>query len=435
MSYKTYENYKYSGLKWIAEIPQHWETHKIKDFLNFKIGGTPSTSIESYFEGDNIWVSIADLNNNCDDYIFDSTVKISDEAIKASNVKLISKDSLLYSFKLSVGLTAFAGCELYTNEAIASFEPNDFVDLNFLKYFFQVGFENNAVENIYGAKLFNTDLIKFARFSMPKDKTEQIQIANYLDKKTSEIDENIAKNKELISLLEEKKMGLINQVVTKGLDSDTSMKDSGIDWIGEIPENWKICSLNKFFDIKNGSTPKNNSEFWDGDICWITPADYKTEDIYINESSRHITKEGYFSCGTNLVPKGSLIVSNRAPIGLVAIANRDLCTNQGCKSLKVKTEINTKYVYYVLSITQKELENLGRGTTFMELSSYDLGSFKIPIPPINDQMKIAKYLDSETDKLHSLLLKIHENNELLEEYKTSLIHHVVTGKIDVRNEI
>ena len=230
-------------------------------------------------------------------------------------------------------------------------------------------------------------------------------------------------------------MGLINQVVTKGLDSDTSMKDSGIDWIGEIPENWKICSLNKFFDIKNGSTPKNNSEFWDGDICWITPADYKTEDIYINESSRHITKEGYFSCGTNLVPKGSLIVSNRAPIGLVAIANRDLCTNQGCKSLKVKTEINTKYVYYVLSITQKELENLGRGTTFMELSSYDLGSFKIPIPPINDQMKIAKYLDSETDKLHSLLLKIHENNELLEEYKTSLIHHVVTGKIDVRNEI
>ncbi len=435
MSYKTYENYKYSGLKWIAEIPQHWETHKIKDFLNFKIGGTPSTSIESYFEGDNIWVSIADLNNNCDDYIFDSTVKISDEAIKASNVKLISKDSLLYSFKLSVGLTAFAGCELYTNEAIASFEPNEFVDLNFLKYVFQVGFENNAVENIYGAKLFNTDLIKFARFSMPKDKTEQIQIANYLDKKTSEIDENIAKNKELISLLEEKKMGLINQVVTKGLDSDTSMKDSGIDWIGEIPENWKICSLNKFFDIKNGSTPKNNSEFWDGDICWITPADYKTEDIYINESSRHITKEGYFSCGTNLVPKGSLIVSNRAPIGLVAIANRDLCTNQGCKSLKVKTEINTKYVYYVLSITQKELENLGRGTTFMELSSYDLGSFKIPIPPINDQMKIAKYLDSETDKLHSLLLKIHENNELLEEYKTSLIHHVVTGKIDVRNEI
>jgi 5,10-methylene-tetrahydrofolate dehydrogenase/methenyl tetrahydrofolate cyclohydrolase len=105
--------------------------------------------------------------------------------------------------------------------------------------------------------------------------------------------------------------------------------------------------------------------------------------------------------------------------------------------MKLGAELGLKVGHQLLpyNITQKELENLGRGTTFMELSSYDLGSFKIPIPPINDQMKIAKYLDSETDKLHSLLLKIHENNELLEEYKTSLIHHVVTGKIDVRNEI
>ena len=149
---------KDSRIEWIGEIPEHWGAFRIKDYLNFNIGGTPPTKVTEYFEGENIWISIADINSNEGDVISDSSVKISDEAIRNSNVKLIHKGSLLYSFKLSVGLTAFAGCDLYTNEAIASFEPNEYVDLNFLKYVFNAGFENNANVNIYGAKLFNSDL-------------------------------------------------------------------------------------------------------------------------------------------------------------------------------------------------------------------------------------------------------------------------------------
>ena len=209
---------KDSGIEWIGKIPEHWESHRIKDFLTFKIGGTPSTSIESYFEGDNVWVSIADLSSNKGEFISDSSTKISDDGIKFSNVKKISKGSLLYSFKLSVGLTAFAGCDLYTNEAIASFEPNDFVDLNFLKYVFKVGFENNAFENIYGAKLFNSDLIKFAKFVLPIDIEEQKQIANYLDIRVNEINLIINKINSQIELLEEYKQSLIHHVVTGKVD-------------------------------------------------------------------------------------------------------------------------------------------------------------------------------------------------------------------------
>ena len=263
---------------------------------------------------------------------------------------------------------------------------------------------------------------------------EQQQIANYLDKQTAKIDATIAKNEELIELLEEKRVALINQVVTKGLNPDVPMKDSGIEWIGEIPEHWEVDKLKKFFFIHNGSTPKDIEENWGGDICWITPADYKTSDVYINRSSRQITKVGLNSCGTTLVPKGSIIVSNRAPIGTVAIANTELCTNQGCKSLSIKKDINTKFVYYALSINEKELNKLGRGTTFMELSSYDLGTFPIPIVPLSEQETIVIYLDKEISKINETLTKIQENINLLEEYKTSLIHHVVTGKIDVRGE-
>jgi len=208
--------------------------------------------------------------------------------------------------------------------------------------------------------------------------------------------------------------------------SYVEFKDSNIEWIGEIPKHWQVYNLKKYFFIHNGSTPKDLEENWGGDICWITPADYKTSDVYINQSSRQITKVGLNSCGTTLVPKGSIIVSNRAPIGTVAIANIDLCTNQGCKSLSIKKDINTKFVYYILSINETELNRLGRGTTFMELSSYDLGTFQIPITSLSEQKIIVDYLDKQTAKIDATIAKNEELNQLLEEKRVALINKVVT---------
>ena len=203
-------------------------------------------------------------------------------------------------------------------------------------------------------------------------------------------------------------------------------KDSKIKWIGEIPKHWRINKLKQYFFIINGSTPKNFEENWGGDICWVTPADYKTTDVYIDNSSRQITKIGLNSCGTTLVPKGSIIVSNRAPIGTVAIANKELCTNQGCKSLKVKRDINTKFIYYILSVNENELNRLGRGTTFMELSSQDLGTFQIPLAPLPEQNSIVNYLDKKTAKIDATIAKNEELIQLLEEKRVALINQVVT---------
>lgn len=444
MSYKTYENYKYSGLNWIGDIPSHWETHRIKDFLSFKIGGTPSTSNESFFEGNNIWVSISDLNNNDNEFIYDSSVKISDEAIRSSNVKLISKGSLLYSFKLSVGLTAFAGCELYTNEAIASFEPNEFVDLNFLKYVFQVGFENNAVENIYGAKLFNMELIKLASFSMPIEKTEQTLIANFLDKKTSEIDVNIAKNKELISLLEEKKVSLINQVVTKGLYSNVPMKDSGIEWIGQIPEHWKVEKIKHISQVKPSNVDKKTKQ----NELSVLLCNYT--DVYNNE---FITKDLDFMKATATYDQirklslkiGDIIITKDSEsaedIAVPAIVTEDL-ENVVCGyHLSVirpdTTKIYPKFLFrsFESDKINKQFEHSSNGVTRFGLGSYPISNAYICLPQMNEQKEISKYLDNETSKISKTIDKINEHINFLEEYKTSLIHHVVTGKIDVRNEI
>jgi len=215
-------------------------------------------------------------------------------------------------------------------------------------------------------------------------------------------------------------------VIKLNLKSYPHYKDSGISWIGEIPGHWRTNKLKTYFFIVNGSTPKDFEENWGGDICWITPADYKTSDVYINSSSRHITKKGLNSCGTTIVPAGSIIVSNRAPIGTVAIANKELCTNQGCKSLTVKRDINTKFVYYILSINEEELNKLGRGTTFMELSSQDLGTFGIPIATLVEQEHIVKFLDKKTTKIEENIAKNQELIKLLEEKRTALINQVVT---------
>ena len=111
------------------------------------------------------------------------------------------------------------------------------------------------------------------------------------------------------------------------------MKDSGVEWIGEIPEKWAIVSTKFLFTIISGATPESaKSENWDGNIRWITPADYKTKDVYVAVGRRNLTQMGFDSCSTNMVPTGSIIFSKRAPIGSVAINSADLCTNQGCLS-------------------------------------------------------------------------------------------------------
>ncbi|HCE1512224.1 TPA: restriction endonuclease subunit S [Vibrio parahaemolyticus] len=204
-------------------------------------------------------------------------------------------------------------------------------------------------------------------------------------------------------------------------------KESGIDWIGVIPVSWSCLPIKRSFEVVNGSTPRSGEKlYWDGDITWVTPADLSKVNESISTSSKTITNEGLSSCGTSLVPKGSLILSTRAPIGTIAIASKELCTNQGCKSLIKTTSVENKYVYYVLSISGKQLNNLGRGTTFLELSTDELANYRVPNPSIQEQQKIANFLDHETAKIDTLIAKQEKLIELLKEKRQAVISHAVT---------
>ena len=205
-------------------------------------------------------------------------------------------------------------------------------------------------------------------------------------------------------------------------------KDSGVDWLGEVPGHWEVAPLKRNFQIVGGSTPKSEQEaFWDGEIVWVTPSDLsKLSSIVISDSQRKITPEGLASCGTTLVPSGSIVLSTRAPIGSLAIAETELCTNQGCKSLVPFADTQSHFYGYLLSISTGELNIRGKGTTFLELSGDELGAFKVSVPPISEQQTIAAFLDRETGKIDALIAEQQRLVELLAEKRQAVISHAVT---------
>lgn len=227
---------------------------------------------------------------------------------------------------------------------------------------------------------------------------------------------------------------MISHAVTKGLNPDVPMKDSGVEWLGNIPTHWEFKPLKSICQIINGSTPKSGiAEFWDGDINWITPTDLSQKSgLFITESARKITLAGYNSCGTTLVPRNSIIISTRAPIGSLAITSIESCTNQGCKPLITHDKNLSKFIYYSLSIITTPLNILGKGSTFLELSTEDLGSLRVSLPR-DDVNSIVNFLDHETETIDTVIDKQLLQIELLKERRTALISAAVTGKIDLRN--
>lgn len=215
------------------------------------------------------------------------------------------------------------------------------------------------------------------------------------------------------------------------------MKDSGISWINEIPEKWNMEPIKYNYSLIAGATPEStNVDFWDGDIKWITPADFKTKDIFVTGGSRNLTIEGYKSCSTSMLPIGSIVFSKRAPIGTVAITADKLCINQGCLGLVEKSgRVLNKFYFYVISIYSEVFNLYGSGTTFKEISANVFANIKLPTPPIQEQKRIADFLDTKCAEIDALTADIQTQIDTLEQYKRSVITETVTKGLNPNAEM
>lgn len=203
-------------------------------------------------------------------------------------------------------------------------------------------------------------------------------------------------------------------------------------WVDFVPSCWDMTKVKFIAKVVPGATPKSTiASFWNGDIPFVTPADYVTEDHYVGHWARTITEEGMNSCSTSLLPSNSVIVSNRAPIGLVAINKIPVCTNQGCKGLVIKSrEYSPEYLYRLLSVADDALNALGNGTTYQELSGKALSDFVIPKPPLDVQRSIVAFLDSRCKPIDEAIARHRLIIDKLEDYRKAVITKAVTKGLD-----
>jgi type I restriction enzyme S subunit len=298
-------------------------------------------------------------------------------------------------------------------------------------YMLSPGFISVVNSSTYGAKMprANWDFVSRLPLLLPP-KDEQRSICEILNSRSKWIDAMIYKKKMQLKLLREQSDALIAQKLSKGLNPKATLKDSGIAWLGQVPAHWQIIRTKYLFSIKNGATPKTGEpSYWDGPIHWVTPNDLgKLDGAEIFETERTITEQGYESCGTVLVPPGSLVMSTRAPIGHLGIAMDQICTNQGCHTLVPRGEEWMKFFYYLFRIAHQELESWGQGSTFTELSRGKLENIWIVKPPISEQTAIAKELDILTGTREQSMRKIRESIKRLEEYRLALIYSAISGE-------
>lgn len=442
---KTYESYKDSGVAWIGEIPSEWKVKRLGNFYNprnEKVSDKDFAPLSVTMKGIVPQLETAAKTNDGD------------------NRKLVRKGDFAINSRSdrrgSCGISEYDGSISLINTVLC---PKGKMDAGFYNWLFHTTmfadefykWGHGIVDDLWTTKWSDMKNIYVVEPPMQ----EQHSIASFLDTKCGEIDSLISLQEEMISELQAYKQSVITEAVTKGLDPNAKMnccasrekndacisssetqpaierkfKDSGVEWIGEIPEGWEVLALKRIFKIIAGATPKSENEaYWDGDIAWITPADYKTEQKYVSFGRRNLSEQGYHACSTVLLPKGSIVFSKRAPIGLVAITERELCTNQGCLGCVPIRDVSNVFMYYLLSVYTEQFELYGSGTTFKEISANNFANFKLMLPPLSEQQAIASYLDDKTSQIDSLISLKQQKIDELKSYKKSIIYEYVTGK-------
>lgn len=210
----------------------------------------------------------------------------------------------------------------------------------------------------------------------------------------------------------------------------SNYRDTGVEWLREIPAGWRSASLGSLTQIVNGGTPTPAEENWGGDVAWATPADMSAIDGHRIESTGRTLTETGLQTGSSRVPEGSVLLSTRAPIGYSVLADRPFAFNQGCKALVPGQFLSSVYLLYALQAAKAELSSRGQGTTFLELSTNALSAVRLPVPTIQEQATIASFLDRETAEIDAFIAEQAELIALLVERRAATISHAVAKGLD-----
>jgi type I restriction enzyme, S subunit len=429
---RKYPKYKPSGIDWIGNIPEHWEVKKIKYLFKDHSGNGFPEEHQGMTDGDFPFYKVSDINQS-GMYVKKSNNYVSKEEVAEHGWNIIPQYSILAA-KIGEALRKnhrkinVTKC-IIDNNCIALAPV--YIEREYAYYLLTLidfdWFTNpGAVPSVSSEKLKSF-------FVLHPTTPEQTVIANFLDKKTVQIDKLITNKQKLIELLKEERTAIINQAVTLGIDPKVKLKPSGIDWLGDIPVHWEVKKLKYITIINSESLSENEDDNLFFNYIDISSVDSDgniistTEYLYVNAPSR----------ARRIVRKGDTILSTvRTYLKAIAFIN-DVSQNMICSTgfavIRPLELFTPKFMYYICrsQIINEIVMSLSKGVSYPAIDSEDFKNIFIWFPDKTEQDKIVQHIETETKRLDSTISKIEKEIELLQEYRTALISEVVTGKIKV----
>lgn len=440
MSLPRYSEYKDSGVEWLGEVPGHWEVKRLKQACHV----FPSNVDKKSYD-DETPVSLC----NYTDVYYNETITADMEFMAAT-----ATDDQIAKFTLRAGDTIITkDSETADDIAIGAYVPADMpgvicgyhlsmirpmTDTNgaFVKRLFDSTYVRSCVAvRANGLTRVGLGQYEIDNLELPFPPPEEQQtIAAFLDRETGKIDALIAEQRRLVELLAEKRLAVISHAVTKGLNPNAKMKDSGIEWLGEVPEHWAVCALGYLATIQTGSTPdRSKPDYWEGEIPWLKTGEINYE--LILDSEERITEAGLQNSAAKIAEVGTLMMAmygQGITRGRVAILGIRAAYNQACAAITPSSKLFNEYAKYFFVMAYRFIRDTGNETSQMNLGSGVIAKIKILTPPIEEQRAIAAFLDTETAKFAPLTAEANRVIALLQERRSALISAAVTGKIDVR---
>lgn len=438
---KHYLEYKDSGYDWIGKMPTSWIITNLGYHTTMIV---PMRDKPIDLTGEIPWLRIEDFNGK---YVSSSKSHqgVTDETVKLMNLKVFPVGTVLCSCSCNMGKTAIVKSPLITNQTFIGIVPNDDVSSDYLYYLMNCAeqylnmISTGAIQSYLSRQNFEQLRIPFPL------RDEQDKISNFLDNKTNEIDALIAMKQRLIELLQEERTALINQAVTKGLNPDVPMKDSEIEWLGEIPEHWKVSKLKRL--LKEGKEGIKIGPFGSSlKIDKLTEVGYKVygqENIINNDFTlgrRYISPEYYKEMENYSLKSGDVVITMMGTTGKSQVF--PMGVEEGIMdSHLIRLKLNEeKYLSRLFSLIINDSASIfhnikifSKGSIMEGLNSSIIRGLIIPVPPLREQQDILSFIETRSEEIRSTIRTADQQINLLHEYKTSLINEAVTGKIDVRD--
>ena len=386
-----------------------WEQRKLGELADIVGGGTPSTGVSDYWDGDIDWYAPAEIAEQI--YLTSSQRKITEEGYNHSSAKMLPVGTVLFTSRAGIGKTAILTQRGCTNQGFQSIVPHKSeLDSYFIfsrteelkQYGETVGAGSTFVE-VSGKQMANMELM------MPKTMAEQKTIGQYF----TSLDNLITLHQRKYNKLLNVKKSMLEKMFPKNGSNIPEIRFKG------FTDPWEQRKLGDIADIVGGGTPStNNADYWDGDIDWYAPAEIGDK-IFVDSSERKITKEGFENCSAKLLPAGSVLFTSRAGIGKMAILRKESCTNQGFQSIVPhEGELDSYFIFSRSDELKNYGETVGAGSTFVEVSGKQMSNMNLMMPKsYSEQIVIGKYFSQLDD-----LITLHQRElEKLQNIKKSML--------------